>query len=100
MLKKHKNELFQIIQNLGIDWNLVRHTDNASTFTIEIINTPFRFEARNPSDSYESFDCRFVRFSPNYSYSGYLPDSGWCSFIDLKIMFTNWLQSHPRSRIL
>jgi hypothetical protein len=98
MLKKYKNELFQIIQNSGIDLSLVRHKEEVineyHAFTVEIINTPFWFMARNSSHDYEIFDCKYVQFNPSFSESGYMPEDGWCSFIDIKNMFTNWLQSH------
>ncbi len=117
MLKKYKNRLYQIIQNSGIDLNLVtkreEELEGHDTFTIEIIGTPFYFTVRDSSLEFERFDCRYVMFRPflNDHISPYVDPideqqfygtegwSGRSSFSRIEQLFAEWLTDDVKSYI-
>jgi hypothetical protein len=101
MLKKHKNELLQIIQDEGIALSQIRKSEDIinehPAVIIEIIGTPLKFIVRHSIENYEWFDCNFIQFNSSFSATGYLPDDrDYCSFIDVRKLFTTWLRSHVK----
>jgi len=101
MLKKHKNELLQIIQDEGIALSQIKKTEDVISdhpaVIIEIIGTPLKFIVRHSVENYEWFDCNFTQFNSTFSATGFLPDdTDYCSFIDVRNMFKTWLRSHVK----
>ncbi|MEH0019347.1 MAG: hypothetical protein V6Z89_06830 [Desulfobacter sp.] len=104
MLKKDKNRFIDVINANKLDPSHFRHiekeVDNKPAFILRLENTPLFFMARNETDDFHSFDCRYIQFAPNFPKSEYYPDgtfgNDWMGIDGLLETFANWLKSHVK----
>jgi hypothetical protein len=94
MLKKHKNQLFDLINQSGLDINRfnINEEDERST-VISFMNSPFRFIIRNSSNSFFSFEYQYILFSPNFQMSDIYPLNEYTNFDMVYSEFGYWINN-------
>ncbi|HEX2628410.1 MAG TPA: hypothetical protein VHM26_05350, partial [Chitinophagaceae bacterium] len=106
MRKVYKNDIYRIITEVvkfdPTKFILTDSTDSGHPVsTIAVRNSEMNFIFRNAKNSWEHFDVRFTRFSPNNEMSAWTPSSAG-SYIDYQEaakIFTQWLSSHAKNFI-
>lgn len=111
MLKKYRNSLLTQIQGLNLDSSefskIEKKVDGFEAFIIKYESSQLYFMIRLNPNNHEDFDCRYVRFSPEYSLSDYYPEmvnenpfssiendvyiTRWASFEEITEIFHRWL---------
>jgi len=99
MLKKYKNKLFETVRDSKLQIENFQITEGVNdfgngTFLLEYLRTPFHFLLRNQKDSFELFDCRYIRFNPSFSETDFVPEQGFYSFDRIHLEFLTWLKDH------
>jgi ribosomal protein L17 len=98
MKKKYKNELFNFINStsLGVESFDIIETSEDDFLITKILykNTPLIFTIRNSPESFDSFDYKFVKFSPTYNETSFYPENSWLSFLDVFESFKEWVNNH------
>ena len=95
MLKKIKNEFFELIARNGYVPNdfEVREFGGGRSFELKLTGTAFKFLISSAQDSYQKSKCQYTRLAPNFPLSHIIPTNG---YNDLKIIYTifvNWLKT-------
>ena len=76
MLKKHKNIFMEIIKNNHFNESLFQAKEEEdgsyTAFIIELHNTPLKFITRNSDKSFYEFDCKYVKFGPDYEETDFI----------------------------
>ena len=104
MLKKYRNEIFNLIKDskFNIDRFDLSETikgDFVSTI-IKLKGTPLEFIIRQAPDNFKEFDYQYVRFNLNYKISDLTPGWGiFKDFQDVLSVFKDWLYEHINAYI-
>ncbi len=97
MRKKHKNELFNQIKELGLmpdDFTLVENFENQYNTIIKYKDTPFYFSLTNSQDSYEEFECYYTQYAPEFPVSQIFPERNYALFSSILDIFIFWVKNH------
>ncbi|HBV85312.1 MAG TPA: hypothetical protein DEF42_01255 [Desulfosporosinus sp.] len=101
MLKRDKNGLLQILEELDFDIGqfeaLEENMDDSYAFVIKLKESPLKFWARNNPSSFTEYDCAYIMFGPEYSRTEYRPQNNWFDNIyDVYNEFREWLLNHVK----
>jgi hypothetical protein len=95
MLKKYKNQLFDLIKQSGLDINRFQiNEEDEIVTTISFNDSPFGFITFNSKESFDLFQFKFTLFSPKYAMSDFYPPNNWTNFSNLLSTFSNWIENH------
>ncbi|MBU1013811.1 MAG: hypothetical protein KKG99_12465 [Bacteroidetes bacterium] len=103
MLKKYKNAFMAVLKENDMDSSLFRHiekeVENYPAFILRLESTPLFFMARTDIDDFHSFDCRYIRFAPNFPKSDYYPNNTYRNWMDIDSLLNNfeyWLKEEVK----
>ena len=97
MLKKYKNEIFNLIKEYGLSidkFEINENKENELVSVVSVVESPFDFFIRNSSESYSAFECWWICFGPKYASSSVYPENNYFSFDTIKSYFKEWLYNH------
>lgn len=96
MLRQYKNSLLKFIEQRQLDPNLFQaeESDDGMMFTIQLKDSPFRFDTVNDPEDFHSFACSYTEYKPNFPVSEWIPHEGFTTSEGLYVFFEHWLDSH------
>lgn len=96
MRKKHRNELFHLISEMGFnhnDFDLIEdHQQDLPATIIKYKNTPLKFIIRNSSTNYDYFDFQYTAFGSGYVLTDIEPPNGFTDFNTIHNVVKDWLK--------
>jgi len=66
MLKEHKNRLFNIIQDVGVDISYFEATERGSVFAISVRNAPIVFKLKQVPGRFDEFAITYTIYQPDF----------------------------------
>ncbi|MDC8098605.1 hypothetical protein [Chryseobacterium rhizosphaerae] len=100
MLKKYKNEVYQIIKEIfSLDTNRFTISDfeerQSPVTEIKVVDSEMRFHFFNPMSSWEQFRYRYTAFRPILSITEFIPNNSQILNKDETFKhFENWIKNH------
>lgn len=99
MRKKYRNELFQLINNIGLNQTDFELIEDSSTTTLQFKKTQLKFIIIGVEGDFNCFCYQFVSYAPNYPISGVKPTTIALSFNQLIDEVSRWLKYHVKEYI-
>lgn len=103
MIKTYKNDIYRIIKDEEyLDPTKFVLTDSLQDgcpiSTLTIRDSKMNFIFRNTKNSWEDFDIRFNRFTPNFDLSVWFPSgvNSYYNYQSVATIFKNWLQKEAK----
>lgn len=96
MRTKYKNQLFNLLKNSDFSPNdfsiSFEENDEFPNTILSYKTSPFKFSIRESKSSFEHFQCKWVKYAPDYPISTYYP---WnpSSFDDILNLLLEWLDN-------
>ena len=100
MLKKYKNEVYQIIkEKFSLDTNRFTISDfeekNSPITEVKVVDSEMRFHFFNPASSWEQFRYRYTAFRPILSITEFIPNNAQVyDKAEVFKHFENWIKNH------
>lgn len=99
MRNKYKNAILKIIEDAKFsrsDFSVFEDKRNGEygdyvVTSFKYKNSPFIFEVRISSRSFEEMDYRYVQYGPSFEFSEFYPESNYTNFDNVESAFYNWL---------
>lgn len=96
MRKKYRNELFNLINEVGFNQNEFDLTENNQekihTTTIEYRNSPFKFIIRSHPTSFEYFEYQYTPYGPSFELTEIEPINGYIQFNKIYNEVKDWIK--------
>jgi hypothetical protein len=97
MRKKHKNEIFHKIKELGFtpdNFTLHDDVENELTCNIKYKDTPFVFSVSTSTYSYNEFEWQYILYAPGFPISEVFPERDYSDFSALLTSVNYWINNH------
>ncbi|MFX1521789.1 MAG: hypothetical protein ACFFCD_17930 [Promethearchaeota archaeon] len=101
MLKKYKNEIYQILKEAPFDINFFEGKEEKvkdifnvvhNAFIVVLKDTPMRFTIMNSPTDFNEFKYSYTQFTPNYTQKA--PLFSYSGIVEVKKELISWLEKH------
>ena len=105
ILKKYKNRIFKVIENLGWQTSnfetveVKRHTPNNHAFALRYKKSKMNFLFVNHETDFHSFKHAYSQFNRNFTQTSESPQQKWLKFEQVLDQFSHWINHELKNYI-